>query len=172
MEVRPRRPLGDSEEQPNLPMAEPLDVMEEDDGSLSRCEPSQGCSEASSQVSGLPRIAELRRKALRQLVRVPHLAPTRNVQRRIGYYTVQPCPKRLIRSETIQRTIGVQKPLLHSIFGILVGGDDRPGNRVRAPLVRADQRSERRRISALCRSNERPFIPWGLNHGLWYENAL
>jgi hypothetical protein len=115
-------------------------------------------SEASSQVSRLPRIAELRRETLGQLVCVSHLAPARNVQRRIGYYTVQPCAKRLIRPETIQRTIGVQKSFLHGIFGILVGRDDRSGDRVRTPLVRADQRSERRRITVLCRSNERPFI--------------
>jgi hypothetical protein len=71
---------------------------------------------------------------------------------------VQPCPKRLVWSETIQRTIGVQKSLLHGIFGILVSGDDGSGDRVRAPLVRANQRPEGRRISVLCRSNERPFI--------------
>ena len=102
-------------------MPKPLYVMQENDGSLPRREPGQRRAEPSSQVSGLPRITELRCETLGQLVRVSHLAPTRNVESRIGYYTVQPRPKRLVWPETIQRTIGVQKSLLHRIFGILVG---------------------------------------------------
>lgn len=120
MKIRSGGALRDAEEQPDLPMPEPFDVMEEDDRPLTRSELRQGGAQPRSQISGLPGITELRRETLRQLVRIPHLPPTRNVQRRVGYYTVQPGPKRLIRFETIQRTIGVQKSLLHRIFGILV----------------------------------------------------
>jgi hypothetical protein len=147
-------------------MPEAFHVMQEDDGSLARCKLRQSQSEASAQISGLPRIAELRRQTLRQLVRVSDLATARNVERRIGYYTVQPGSKRLIWPETIQRTIRVQKSLLHRIFGILVSRNDGPGDRIRAPLVRANQRPESRGITALRRPNERPFIPWDRHHGL------
>ena len=121
MEVRPGRPLGNAEKQPDLPMPEPFDVMEENDRPLPRRQSPERGAQPRSQVSGLPRIAKLRRQTLGQLVRVSDLPPARNVEGRIGYYTVQPRPKRLVWSETVQRTIGVQKSLLHRIFGILVG---------------------------------------------------
>jgi len=121
MEVRPGSPLGNTEEQPDLPMPEAFDVMEENDRPLSRRQSPERGAQPCSQVSGLPRIAKLRRQTLGQLVRVSDLPPARNVEGRIGYYTVQPRPKRLVWSETVQRTIGVQKSLLHRIFGILVG---------------------------------------------------
>jgi hypothetical protein len=105
-------------------MPETFDVMEQDDRPLSRRQVPERGAQPRSQVGGLPRITELRCQALGQLVRVSDLAPPRNVEGRVGYYTVQPSPKRLVWSETVQCAIGVQKSLLHRIFGILVGGDD------------------------------------------------
>ena len=121
MEIRPGSPLGNAEEQPDLPMPEAFDIMEENDRPLSRRQSPERGAQPRSQVGGLPGITELRRQALGQLVRVADLTPASNVEGRIGYYTVQPRPKRLVWSETVQRTIGVQKSLLHRIFGILVG---------------------------------------------------
>lgn len=124
MKIGPRRPLRDPQQQADLPMPEAFHVVQQDDRPLSRRQTSQRLAEPRPQVGGLPRIAELRRQALSQLVRVPHLPAARNIERRIGYYTVQPRAKRLVGSEPVQCAIGVQKTLLYRIFGIFVGRDD------------------------------------------------
>ncbi len=120
MEIRSGRPLGDAEEQPDLTVPEAFDVVQQDHRALTGRQLCQRGTQPRTQVSGLARIAELRREALRQLVGISDFAPTRNVQCRVGYYTVQPCAKRLVRPESVQRAIRVQKSLLHCIFGVFV----------------------------------------------------
>ncbi len=166
VEIRSGRALGNAEEKPDLTVPESLHIVEENDRTLTRRETRERGTQPRTKIRRLSRIAELRCQGVRQLVGVPHFPPARNVQRRIGHYTVQPGPKRLVRPKAVQRTIGVQKSLLDGIFGIFVRRDDRSGNRVCAPLVRAYQRPERRRITVLRGANERALIPLNGHHGL------
>lgn len=172
VEVRAGRALGNAEKQPDLAVPEPFHVVEKDDGALTRREPRERGAQPRAKIRRLARIAELRRQGVRQFIGIADFSPARNVQRRVGYYTVQPGPKRLVRPKAVQRTIGVQKSLLDRIFGIFVSRDDRSGNGVRTPLVRANQRPERRRISVLRGANERALIPPNGHHGLRNDNAL
>jgi hypothetical protein len=104
-------------------------------------------------------------KRVIQLVRRPNLAAPRDIQRSVRDDPVQPCPKRLIHMEPVERLIRPQESFLHRVFGVLVSRDDRTRNRVRSPLVQLHQLTKRALITTLCGDDELALVSYCTRRG-------
>jgi hypothetical protein len=67
---------------------------------------------------------------------------------------MQPGAKCLLRPEPVQRPERVQKAILHSVLGVLMGRRNCPRNGVRTPFVQSDEPRERLAIAALRRQDQ------------------
>ena len=95
-----------------------------------------------SQLASFRRITEGRRNGFGKFLRVSYLAPTGEIECRVGDDSIEPCSKRLRSIEPIQGLMRPQKSFLHGVFGILVGQNDRPRHYVGTALVQAHEAGE------------------------------
>jgi hypothetical protein len=149
MQVGSRGPFRDSQHLSDLSVRESFDVVQNYHRSSSLGEFPQSVPQSPMQLFSFCGITEGVCDSVRELISRPDFAPSRCIERRIRDDAIQPCAKRLVRTETIERLVRAQKSFLHCILGVLVHRNDRSRDCVRSALVKPNEPSKRRRVTAL-----------------------
>lgn len=167
MQIGARGSLGDAEEDADLAMAETFDVMQNDHRPLPVSEPSERVAQARAQVGRFGGVARVRGKRLRELTGVAYFAAPGDVEGGVGHDSMKPSPERLIGSKPIEGAIGVEKPFLNCILGVLVRRNNSAGNSIGTPLVHAHQGPIGLGVAALCGKDQGPLVNgrWRLSQG-------
>jgi hypothetical protein len=130
-------------------MGEALYIVQDDHRPLAFRQLPQPFFQPRAQFSIHRRIAKRRCHRFRQRIRVAHLPPPADIQRRVCHYPIQPRPERLVGPKPVESAIRMQKGVLNRVLGIFPSEGDRPRYRKRPRLVEANECRECLTASAL-----------------------
>ncbi len=158
VQIRPGSPTRYTQHLSNFRVRKALDIMEDNHRARTIGKLGKRGLQPLPQLVTLGWIAKRSRHRIRQLLRVPHLTTTGQIESCVCDDAIQPGSECLRRIEPIQRLMRPQKSFLHRIFRILVRQDDRARYRIRPSLMQSNKPGETPVVSPLCETDELSFF--------------